>query len=169
MMLSAGARSVWLLPFVFTTGCYGYVAVPSVQSVQRGMDVRAQLTSDAAVRHSQGRDEPIMRYEGVIVDVAPDTLALDVLIARASGALQDVVIRDTVNLATAEIQTMMRRELSVSKTALFTLAAVGGAAALIAGIDQVVGGTGDPPDGGDPTFRPPLFSFQTLRLLLGLR
>ena len=112
MMWSARARVVWLLPF-FTTGCYGYVAVPSVQSVQRGMDVRAQLTSDAAVRHSQGRDEPIMRYEGVIVDVAPDTLTLDVLVARVSGAVQDVVIRDTVNIPTGEIQSMLRRKLSV--------------------------------------------------------
>src|SRR5688572_33424085 len=124
MMWSARGRVVWLLPFFCTTGCYGYVAVPSVQSVQRGMDVRAQLTSTAAVQRSQGRDEPIMRYEGVIVDVAPDTLALDVLIARASGALQDVVIRDTVSIATAEIQTLMRRKLSPTKTTLFTLAAV---------------------------------------------
>src|SRR5688572_19935927 len=128
-MKPAACRRAWCaLPLVFATACYTYVPA---QSVQPGMDVRAQLTSTAAVQRSQGRDEPIMRYEGVIVDVAPDTLALDVLIARASGALQDVVIRDTVSIATAEIQTLMRRKLSPTKTTLFTLAAVGGTVALI--------------------------------------
>jgi hypothetical protein len=157
-------RLILMLPILTTAACFGYVPT---QSVQPGMDVRAQLTSTAAVQRSQGREQPIMRYEGVVVDVAPDSLALDVLIARASGALQDIVIRDTVSLATTEIQTLMRRKLSPTKTALVTLAAIGGAAAVVAGIDQVVGGTGEPGNGGEPNLRTPLLSFQTLRLVLG--
>ena len=165
--LAGAARNalLWALSLLSTAACYGYVPL---ESPQRGMEVRAQLTSEAAVRRSQGLDEPILRYEGVVVDVRPDTLALDVLVARASGALQDVVIRDTVSIPTREIQTVMQRKVSVMRTTLFTLAAAAGAAAVVAGIDQVVGGTGEPGNGGEPTFRPPL-SLPIVRIVLGLR
>jgi hypothetical protein len=165
-MTAARSTLVCVLPLLLSTACYRYVPV---QTVQPGMDVRAQLTSAAAVRRSEGHDEPIMRYEGIIVGVASDTVTLDVLVARASGALQDVVIRDTLSIPTAEIQTILRRKLSVTKSALFTLAAGASAVAIVVGIDQVVGGTGEPPGGPPPAFRPPWFSFHTLRLLLGLR
>ena len=164
MTRAARRHLFWALPFMLSTACYRYVPL---ESPQRGMDVRAQLTSEAAVRRSQGREEPVLRYHGMIVGFTPDSLALDVLVARSSGAVQDVVIRDTVSIATAEIQTLMRRKLSVGRTTLFTLAAGAGAAVVVMGVDQIVGGTDPKDDGGTPNLRTPLFSWQTLRLALG--
>jgi hypothetical protein len=124
------------------------------------MEVRARLTADAAVRRSEGMEDPIVRYDGVIIDAGPDALSLDVLVARTTSAFQDVEIRDTVRLGTGEIQSLLRRKLSPARTALFSIAVGAAAFAVVKGIDQVVGGSGDDPgDGGTPTFRIPWFTW----------
>ncbi|HSL72805.1 MAG TPA: hypothetical protein VK864_21310, partial [Longimicrobiales bacterium] len=127
--------------------------------------VRARLTGEAAARRSQGLDEPIVRLDGTIVESSSQVLALDVLVARTSSAFQDVVIRDTVRLETTEIQSVLQRKLSVGRTALVVLGAGAAAAGIVLGIDQIVGGTDEPPDGGDPNLRArriviPLFRFR---------
>src|SRR5688572_9241519 len=147
----------------FMLGCYRFTPVAEPQP---GMEVRAQLTSDAAVRRSEGRDEPVLRYQGVIVGAAPDSLALDVVVARASNGVQDIVLRDTVTLRSAEIQGLMRREFAPARSALFAVAAGAAAAAVVLSIEHVVGGSEEPPDDIPPAMRPSLISWQTLRLLI---
>jgi hypothetical protein len=110
-------------------------------------------------------DDPILRYDGVVVEVTPDGFSLDVLIARSTSAFQDVTIRDTIRVETAEVQTLMRRTISPVRTALVT-AGVGLAAfAIVRGIDAVVGGTGDPDGNGEPnTVLVPVFSWTGFQL-----
>jgi hypothetical protein len=156
-MLVAGA---------IAAGCYRYTPV---EAPEPGMEVRAQLQSEAAVRRSQGLNEPILRYDGIIVDVTPGALSLDVLVARSTSAIQDIVIRDTVRLERTELQTIMRRTISPGRTALFVVGAGAAAFAIVKGIDSVVGGTDDPPGNGEPNVvLVPVFSWSGLRLLPGI-
>jgi hypothetical protein len=114
-------------------------------------------------------DEPILRYDGVVVDVTAESFALDVLVARSTGAIQDIVIRDTVRLARTEVQSLMRRSISPGRTALFTIGAGVAAFAVVKGIDSVVGGTDDPPDNGGPnTVLVPVFSWTAFKLVPAL-
>lgn len=158
-------QTILLLSMLALTGCYSYVPV---QSPQPGMEVRARLTADAAVRHSQGLDEPIVRYDGRVVAADGESVALDVLVARASSAFQDVTIRDTISLKRAELQSVLERKLSKGKSAIFALGMVAAAGAVVAGIDQIVGGTGgEGDDPGTPALREPFFVRIPFSKLLG--
>ncbi|MCI0436424.1 MAG: hypothetical protein L0271_22725 [Gemmatimonadetes bacterium] len=142
-------------------GCYVF---QPLESASPGTDVRARLTAEAAVRRSQGFDDPILHYDGVVVESTPDTLALYVLVARSSSTFLPVEIRDTVRLGIMEIQSIMGRQLSATRTALFTVAAGAAAFAVIKGIDAIVGGTDDPGDDGMPTARVPILRWVGSRL-----
>jgi hypothetical protein len=146
------ARSLLALTCLIAAGCYSY---KPVLSASPGDDVRARLTAEAAVWHSQGLEDPTLHYDGVVVEAMGDTLVLDVLVARSSSAFQDVEIRDTVRLGTGEIQSILGRQLSVTRSVLFTVAAGVVAYAVIRGIEEVVGGTGDEDDNGTPGLRVP--------------
>ena len=148
------------LAFLLSTGCYSFSPVTTPQS---GTDVRATLNVEAAIRRSQGLDEPIRYVDGRIVDYTSDTLALDVLIARSASVFQDVEIRDTVRLTTSEIESVLERKLNVGRTALFGAAMVGGAIAVVAGISSVVGGNEEDPDGDPQAVLVPIFSAGSLR------
>jgi hypothetical protein len=141
------------LALLVTTGCYTY---SPVQAPRPGMEVRARLSNEAALRRSQGLDEPILRLDGIVVESSPESISLDVLVARSSSVFQNVMLRDTVQLQSSEIQSILTRKLSVPRTALFTVGAIAAAFGIIKGIDQVVGGTGESPPGGNPTLRFPL-------------
>ena len=149
----SGQTRQYLLAIVCAVSCTACYSYAPIQTPQPGMEVRARLTGEAAARHSEGYDDPIVQYDGTVIDVSGEALSIDVLVARSSSAFQDVVIRDTVQLRRTEIQSMLQRKISTARTALFAIGAVAGAAVVVMGIDQVVGGTDDPPDGGDPTFR----------------
>lgn len=144
--------SASLLGCLVMSGCYTYTPVAAPLA---GMEVRARLTAEAAARASHGLDEPILRYDGRVVAANTDTVALDVLIARASSGVQDITIRDTVSLRRADLQSMLERKLSPTRSVVFTLAAAAAAFGLIMGIDQVVGGTGEETDPPPPAFRTP--------------
>ena len=133
-----------------SAGCYSFAPV---QAPRPGMDVRARLTAEAAVKRSQGLDEPIMLVDGTVIEATPTTVSVDVLVARTSSAFQDVVIRDTVRLETLEIQSLMARKFSPGKTALVTVGMALAAYGAFKGIEQVVGGTDDPSDPGNPNIR----------------
>ena len=144
--------------------CYGY---KNVRAPQAGMEVRARLKGEAAAKRSEGRDDPIIRYDGVVVASSPEAVSLNVLVARSSSSFQDVEIRDTVRIEISEIQSLQQRTLSVPKTALFVVVAGAAAFGAIRGIQEVVGGTEDMPPPGTQNFTSPLFSVRTLRIILG--
>lgn len=157
-------RCLTLLSVILGTGCYTYAPI---QSPQRGMEVRARLTAEAAARRSQGLDDPVLRYDGTIVESTAGAVSLDVLVARSSSAFQDVEIRDTVRLETTEIQSILARKISPGRSALITVAAGVAAFAIVKGINQIVGGTGDDPDDGEPpALRFPLVRVRALRSLI---
>lgn len=145
--------AVLAVSLLFCAGCYTYTPV---QSPQPGMEVRARLNTEAAIRRSQGLEEPVTRLDGTIIDSTPEAVSLDVLVARVSSAFQDVVIRDTVRLETSEIQSILVRKISPTRSAAFTVLAAAAAFGIVKGIDQVVGGTGENGDGGTPNLRGPL-------------
>jgi len=132
------------------------------------MEVRARLTLEAAVRRSQGLDAPLLSVEGKIVEANAEGLALDVLVARNSSAFQAAEIRDTVKFVNTELLSLQQRELSAGRSVLFTVATIAAAAAVIAGIQQVAGGTEDMPDPGDTNLRAP-FSIHPRRSITMIR
>ncbi|MEX2285060.1 MAG: hypothetical protein WEE89_21420 [Gemmatimonadota bacterium] len=137
------------------TGCYSYKPVLAPQA---GTEIRARLNSEAAVRRSQGFDEPVLWFDGRIVELSNDGIALDVLVMRSNTSFQSFEVRDTLRLENSEIASIMQRKFAAGRTALVT---IGGAAAvflLVKGIEQVVGGTGDEDGGGDPTFTLPIIA-----------
>ena len=153
-MISGTSRAVLTIACAaLLAGCYSYKPVVTARP---GMEVRARLSNEAAVRRSQGYDEPIMRLDGRVVEATNNALTLDILIVRSSSAFQNVEMRDTVQLASNEIQSIEQRTFSPGRTALVVIGGAVGIFALVKGIDQVVGGTGDDDGGGDPTFRVPL-------------
>jgi hypothetical protein len=161
-MSNAPSRAILAIAAgVFMAGCYSYKPVVAARP---GMEVRARLSNEAAVRRSQGYDEPILSLDGKVVEATSDALKLDILIVRSSSAFQNVEMRDTVQLANNEIQSILQRKISPGRTALVTIGGAVGIFALVKGIDQVVGGTGDDDGGGDPTFRVPLSSLLTYLL-----
>jgi len=153
------------LPLVLlaAAGCYTF---QPASDVRYGADVRAQLNVEAAVRRSQSLNEPIRHVDGRVIERTPESLSLDVLIARSSSVFQDVMIRDTVTLMTSEIETIFERRLSVWRTALVTVAVAGGAVAVVAGVSTIVGGNEEEPDPGTPALVVPIFSvgLQALRV-----
>ncbi len=169
-MLNHDAGSVRLrfglvLALLSTAGCYTFRPVTPPES---GMDVRATLNVDAAIRRSQGLDDPIRYVDGRIVEYGPDAVSLDVLVARSASVFQEVVIRDTVRLMTSEIESILARRLSVARTVLFGTIGVGGAVMLIAGISSIVGGNDDEPPDGNEAIVVPVFSlgsFRSIRVL----
>src|SRR5690606_33869372 len=112
--------------------------------------VRAQLETEAAVRRSQGLDDAVMRYDGVIVDITPETLSLDVVVARSTSAFQEITLRDTIAFRTGEVRAIMQRRLAPGRTALVTLGVGVAAFAIVKGIDTVVGGTDGDGNGTPP-------------------
>lgn len=144
-MRSITGTHVLVVAAVLSAGCFSYKPLAEPRP---GMDVRAQLTNDAAVRHSKGLAEPILHYDGVVVETDQDSLALSVLIARSSSAFQDIEIRDTVLLGNAEIESILGRKLSPTKSILSAVVAGAAAFAIVKGFDQIVGGTGE--DTGNP-------------------
>src|SRR5688572_13210553 len=154
-----------LLAAIGLAGCYTYTPV---ESPTPGMEVRARLTAEAASRHSQGLDEPVLSYAGRVVSTSADALALDVLVARSSSAFQNVTIRDTVTLRRTEIQSVLHRKFSAPRSALFTVGAVAAGVLVVAGIEQIVGGTGpEEQDPGTPALREPFFVRIPFHQLIG--
>jgi hypothetical protein len=136
-----------LMLMLVTPACYTYTPV---QAPEPGMEVRAELETEAAVRRSQGLNDAILRYDGVVVDITPGAFSLDVLIAQSSSAFQDVTIRDTIALRNAEIRSLRKRTLSPVRTGLFALGTGVAAFLIVKSIDSIVGGTDDDDDNGRP-------------------
>jgi hypothetical protein len=149
-----------LFALLSTAGCYSF---RPVTTPQLGVDVRATLNVEAAIRRSQGLDDPIRHVAGRLVEYGTDSLALDVLVARSASVFQDVEIRDTVRLMTSEIESIQQRRLAVGRTALFTAAVVGGAIALVSGISSIVGGNDEDPPNGNEAIVVPVFSVGSIR------
>jgi hypothetical protein len=153
----------WLaLAVLAGSGCYTFQPATEVHP---GLDVRTRLNVEASLRRSQGLDEPIRYIDGRVVEHGSESLSLDILIARSPSVFQDIEMRDTVTIMNSEIESILQRKLSVGRSVLVTAAVVGGAVAVVAGINAVVGGTEEPPDDGNQTIVVPIFSFPSFPAL----
>ena len=132
-------------------GCYTYAPAGTLQP---GADVRARLNTESAVARSQGLDDAILSYTGTVVAADAESISLDVLIARDVSQFSGVEIRDTLVLPRSELQSVMVRELSVVRSALFVAAVGAGAYAIVSGIGGIVGGNDGEPDPGNPALLP---------------
>src|SRR5688572_2124425 len=99
-MMRAGLHTSLLPGILLLAGCYSYKPIASPSA---GMEVRARLTAEAAVRRSQGLEEPVLRLDGKIVEATNEAIRLDMLVARSSSAFQDVEMRDTISVARNEV------------------------------------------------------------------
>jgi hypothetical protein len=155
-------RSTIALLLLAQAGCY---TLAPIEMPAPGTDVRARLRIEAAVRRSASIDEPIRHIDGRVVEATPDTVLIDVLVARSQTQFENIVIRDTVRLASSEIESLMERKLSVGKSVLASVIVLGGTVAIVTGISQVVGGNEeDPPGNGTNNILVPLLRVRGLRL-----
>ena len=150
---------------VAVTGCYGYAPV---QMPQPGVEVQARLNAQSAVARSEGLDEPVLAYRGQVVAATPESITIDRLIARDASQFSRAEIRDTLTLQRSEIQSLMVREISMTRTLLFAGALGVGAYAIISSIGGRVGGNQGEPDPGNPALIP-LRSTQPTRRGFSLR
>jgi hypothetical protein len=159
-------RFLCSLPLVMVLGgCYG---LKQVDVPRPGAEIRARLNVEAAVRRSIAAEEPRRTYDGRIVEVSGEALVLDVLIARAQSAFQDVVIRDTMRFSMSEIETVYERQISPARTALFSVGLAVGAVMVVRGVTAIVGGNTDDGsgDGGTRTAVVPLNAAIPLEAIL---
>lgn len=145
--LRAALAAISLLPpLLLSGGCYSYVPA---ESPRPGTEVRAHFSTEGAIRYSGRRDIPVMHVDGVLVRETPDSLLLDVLIARDQSEFSRVEIRDTVNIRRADVQSLLVREMSTTRSILFVGAAGVGAVLLVQGFKAITGGSeGDGEPGG---------------------
>lgn len=147
------------------TGCYTYRAVDTAPP---GSEIRARLTTEAAVRRSAGLDNAVMQIDGRMVRESADAIKVNVLLMRDPSQFANVEIRDTISLRRADVESLMVRELSTSRSILF-IGALGAAGfAMFKGYQAVAGGAeGNPDDGGgNQASVVPLFSLRLSPFLL---
>jgi hypothetical protein len=137
------AALVVLLALPSLAGCYQY---EPIDEARPGMDVRARLAAEAAVRRSEGLDEPVVVVNGRVTAATADSLTLAVLLARDPSVFRDVAIHDTVRLAMSEVQAMSVRSVSTGRSLLFAGALGVGGFLIVRGISAIVGGG----EGEDP-------------------
>jgi len=140
-------RLAWLAVLVLGSACYRDVPV---ERPRPGMELRARLRVEAAVRRSGESGELVRQVSGSLVAVRGDTLLLDVPVARGLVGLQEVVLRDTVALGRSEIEALFERRVALGRTALVAAGLVAGTVAVASGIRSVAGGEPgeEPEDGG---------------------
>lgn len=148
ILKNSGAMSLLL---VLMTACYSYT--PAIDP-EPGVEVRARLNAQAAVARSEGLDEAVVSYAGKLVGTSPESITIDRLIARDASQFAAVEIRDTLTLQRSELQSLTMRELSVTRSILFTAAIGVGAYALISSIGGLIGGSEGEPDPGNPALIP---------------
>jgi hypothetical protein len=134
-----------LLPLALP-GCYTW---RPVEHPRPGSDVRVRLNAEAAVRRSEGRDEPVVFLDGRVVREDADRLTLDVLIARDVSQFRNVELRDTVLVGHGEVQSILARELSTTRSLVFAGAMGVAAFAIVSGINAIAGGNEGEPDPGN--------------------
>ena len=144
-------RAARVMLLFAATGCYSYTPV---QTPPPGADVRARLNAQAAVTRSEGLDEPRIAYTGRVLNATTESITLDVLVARDASQFSRAEIRDTLTLHRTELQSVMMREISVTRSVLFAAAIGAGAYAIISGIGGLVGGNEGQPDPGNPALVP---------------
>jgi len=130
-----------MLPLV--AACYVYAPI---EQPSPGDAVRASLTVEGAVRQSEALGEPIRNFNGRLVSLDSEVLALDIITASTRGQLREIVLRDTLMIPREQVMLIEGRELSWVRTGVIGA----GAAAVVAVIFNSLtsGGENVPGDGG---------------------
>lgn len=133
------------------SGCYTYT--PMAGAPAPGDEVRATLTSAAAVRETELRGAVTQHMTGRVVHVANDSVALSVVSARGVQSNDTRTFRQVLTLSQDDVQLLSVRNLSWARTGLVTVLGLG-LIALSVGTLEAGGSEGSEPGGGDQTFTP---------------
>jgi hypothetical protein len=157
-----GAVATLALAAPILAGCYAYVPT-DLASVHPGMEVRADISADAAQRLAPVLNSGARTIAGSIALVDPDGLMLLVPVAVRRQAAGVQIIRRRVSILREEITQLRRRALDRTRTAVLV-----GVGVLAVGAVVYASTSG----GGDPANHPmPLanrISGIALRLILPL-
>ena len=148
---------ILLLLVVATAGCYRYEPLETAPAP--GMQVRATLSIEEALRRSELTGTAERRIEGRITAVDDDNLSLSAVTLAARTEFETRTFRRTFTIPRNEIESLVERRLSVIQT-LVVVGGIGGIAFLLA--DQVLAGgnpEGDDGGGGDQATVVPIFRF----------
>lgn len=144
-----------------STGCFRYVPA-ELETAPPGEGVRVLMTSQGAAEFSSvtGSDAPAPLVNGTVVGVEGDDLLLSVSVGQRREGFIQSSLRQTVRVPIGEVLTFERRELDAVRTGV----AVGGAAAVVAGVVVFIikpfgqGDLGEEPPPDDLQFNLGLFS-----------
>ncbi len=142
-------------------GCYSFTEIDGPPTP--GVDVRAELTNEGAIRQSVNTGNVAMTYDGRLLGLTEEGLSLSVVTLRVQNAGQRLrTMRATLLIPTEDIERIRVRRLDKIKT---TLVALAGAFVVWTGVNSLVDVGGDSPDGEGP---PPDAGFRpTIRIPVG--
>lgn len=142
--MSARAVVALLLAGAANTACYTYAPVSVGAMTETKEDVRLRVTDDAAVRLSKELGTFSTEIDGQLNGEGRDSISLGVPIDRLYRGTTIGTTTQVLFLARSEILEVRRRQLSRSRTVLFTAGTVVGFGLLAAGIVQLVDPNGAP-------------------------
>lgn len=136
----ASFRAALLVAAVGAGGCYTYVPM---EHARVGAPVRMDVSVSSSVGGS-ARQPELVTFEGTIVGFG-DTLFLETRDRQPVGAHGQFTMTDTIRIGSSAFSSLEERVLSKPRTALLTVALIGGAALAFTAIKSAAGGG----DGGD--------------------
>ena len=129
-------------------GCYVYTPV---QTPTPGTEVRVEVPLRSAAQGRSPQGSAVL--EGIVVS-SGETLVLETRNRQQAGFMQEMLLVDTVRMATDDLIRLDARSFSGTRTAVFTAGLVAGVVLVATGITSLVGGDeGGEPGNGDPAQR----------------
>ena len=153
------SRVLGLVVVLFVSACSVYIPQPPDTPPPAGTQVRARLTTPAAVRVSDIFGVPVQEIEGRILDLDGDSLGLRLLSATEYRRPWDSA--DTLKLAMGELLQLDEKRIDGRRTALF-VGGVGVVSGIVIGaLFKAAAGSGDgEPPGEIDVILIPLFSIR---------
>jgi hypothetical protein len=138
-------RSLLVLPFAFTTGCYSHIPT-DLETVSPGTVIRARVSAAEAERLA-----PVLRRHdrvlgGTVVEHGPDGVLLDVASVVATEGLSPTRLNQRITLDQAQVHEVEIRRLDRLRTAGLV---AGGIAAAVMLVSAAFGPESAPASSGD--------------------
>lgn len=131
-----------------STACYAYRPLGR-PAPNAGAEVRATLSIPTSVQVGEITIQDVDRVEGVVYRANGDSLLVSGAWVYTRLGTRYAANGGVFSFDRPQLRALEVRRLSPGRTGLAAVVTVGLVAALFAGIEQALGGSGPPPGGGD--------------------